>query len=207
MREGRPPGRWLAASTSVVVISMLALFLAPSSLFVLATFAATSVMALAAYLNGGVRGRIGAGALAAGVASAALLYLVFYLGNAGVSALNLPGANSSSERSIYALIASPSNPVPVQLAVLAFDAVGYETFFRGTLQDRLAPRVGVLAAPLVALFDAAIHLATFNLLWVGTTFVADLVWGLTYHYGRGLPASLTSHFLWDVAIFIVRPIV
>jgi membrane protease YdiL (CAAX protease family) len=56
------------------------------------------------------------------------------------------------------------------------------------------------------MLDAALHIATLNPLWVGATFVTDLVWGLTYHYGRGTQASFTSHLVWDVAIFIIRPI-
>ena len=100
----------------------------------------------------------------------------------------------------------PANPITVQLAVLLFDAVGYESFFRGVLQRGLQAKMGVVAAPAIALLDAGLHFATFNPLWVATTFVADLVWGLTYYYGKGLPASLTSHFVWDIAIFVIRPI-
>ena len=205
---GRPEANQrLILATAAVTGSMVALFLLPSSLFIPMTFVATGVMVVASYLTGSLVWKDARlRAIVAGLASAGLLYFIFYLGNAAVSSANLAGAGPASERSIYALIASPSNPLSLQIAVLAFDAVGYESFFRGTLQKRLAPRAGVLAAPAVALMDATIHLATFNILWVGTTFVADLVWGLTYHYGKGLPASTTSHFVWDLAIFIVRPI-
>jgi len=90
--------------------------------------------------------------------------------------------------------------------VLVFDAVGYEAYFRGALQGRLAGRLGVGSAFAVALFDAALHLATMNPLWVGTTFVADSVWGITWYYGGGVRSSMASHFLWDLAIFVIRPI-
>jgi membrane protease YdiL (CAAX protease family) len=96
--------------------------------------------------------------------------------------------------------------LPVQAGVLLFDSVGYESFFRGVLQEKMRPRLGAGAAPAVALLDAGLHLATLNPLWVATTFVADLGWGLTYRYGGRLPASVTSHLAWDVAIFLVRPI-
>jgi membrane protease YdiL (CAAX protease family) len=113
---------------------------------------------------------------------------------------------SAAEGSIYSLIASPVNPIYLQAGVLLFDAAGYESFFRGVLQDRLQTRMGVVAAPVVALFDAGLHLATLNLVWVGATFVADLVWGLTYYYGKGKQSSFVSHFVWDLAIFIIRPV-
>jgi len=196
----------LTPALACVVAGMLALFLVPGRLFVPVTFVATSVMMLAAYLVGAKGPRASLAAVLTGLGSAALLYAVFYGGNLAISTLGIPGLASSSETSVYSLIASPSNPLVLQVGVLAFDAAGYEAFFRGTLQARLERRLGLWAAPTVALLDAGIHIATLNPLWVATTFVADLTWGLTFHYGRDLSASLTSHFVWDLVIFVIRPI-
>jgi uncharacterized protein len=196
----------VAASFLAVASSMVALFLLPRSYFVPATFAATIVMLAAAYAVGLRPSFPRTLPVLIGLGSAVLLYFVFYLGNLAVQAAPLPGVNPAGESSIYSLIASPSNPLPVQLGVLLFDAAGYESYFRGTLQARLSPRIGGWSAPAVALVDAGLHIFTFNALWVGTTFVADLVWGLTYRYGGGTTASFTSHLLWDIAIFIIRPI-
>jgi membrane protease YdiL (CAAX protease family) len=128
------------------------------------------------------------------------------LGNIGVHVVLIPGFGATGETSIYSLISSPSNPLALQVVLLFFDAVGYEFFFRGALQKNLTDRFGLAAAPAVAMFDALLHVATLNFLWVGTTFVADLCWGLTYRYGHGLQANVSSHFLWDLAIFVLRPI-
>ncbi len=99
-----------------------------------------------------------------GIVSAAALYLVFYLGNAGYRRPSiLSGISASTESSIYSLIASPSNPLYLQVGVLAFDAVGYESFFRGVLQTRLEPRFGAGSLFLVALIDASIHIITLTL--------------------------------------------
>ncbi len=187
---------------------MLILFSIPRGYFVAATFVSTSCMIVASVLVRlpRTRSKLTLVALAAGLLSAGLLYLVFFAGALALKTL-IPGYGAESESSIYSLIASSSNPLPLQVGVLLFDAAGYESFFRGVLQKRLQPRMGVAAAPTIALFDAMIHLATLNLLWVATTFVADLVWGLTYYFGRGFQASFTSHFVWDLAIFIIRPIV
>jgi membrane protease YdiL (CAAX protease family) len=144
--------------------------------------------------------------VALGLGSAVLLYLIFVGGAAAVTMFHPFGITSASEASIYSLIASPSNPTPVQVAVLLFDAAGYEAFFRGVLQQKLGMRIGVGSAPLVALFDAGLHVITLNLLWVGATLITDLAWGLTFHYGKGKQASFTSHFVWDLAIFILRPV-
>jgi membrane protease YdiL (CAAX protease family) len=67
-------------------------------------------------------------------------------------------------------------------------------------------RLGVGSPFAVAAADACIHLLTLNPLWVVTTFIVDSIWGLTYHFTRDLSSSMTSHFVWDAAIFILFPI-
>ncbi len=193
----------------LVAGSLLALFEVPRAYFVAGTFAATTVMIASAYfirrpLDRRVKGWK---PWALGLASAVILYGVFYGGNLALKSGLIFPASGPQESSIYSLIASPTNPLWVQVAVLTFDAAGFEAFFRGTLQKALAPKLGVWAVPGVALFDSALHIATLNLLWVATTFVADVAWGLTYRYGKGFPASFTSDLAWDLAIFVLRPII
>lgn len=198
----------LAIAAAVVFAALAFLFVLPAVDFVPGTFIVTTVMVASAFWVRGVprlalpepRG------LALGLASAAALYAVFYGGNAAITLVGIPGLGASSEKSIYSLISNPSNPASVQILLLLFDAVGYESFFRGTLMGAARPRLGIMSAPLVAILDAALHLATLNFLWVATTFVADLFWGLTYYFGRGVWASATSHFIWDLAIFVLAPI-
>ncbi len=187
---------------------MVVLFSVPSAYFVAATFFATGCMIAAAFALGVVWGkaRPRAASIAIGLLSAAALYLVFYAGGAAIDAFHPFGMTSAAEGSIYSLIASPSNPLYLQVLVLLFDSAGYESFFRGGLQSRLQGRIGIAAAPVVAALDATIHIITLNPIWVGGTFVTDLAWGLTYQYGRGLQSSFLSHFVWDLAIFIVRPV-
>lgn len=214
---GRRPltnGAKFILGLAVVAASLAALFTLPSKYFVPSTFVATSCMLAASYVMGVRPGLNRAGRqIAIGLVSATTLYLVFLLGNEGIKALQPFGVGTSSENAIYSLIASPANPLPLQVAVLAFDSAGYEAYFRGVLQRRLQMRLGLAAAPAVAGVDAAIHaLALFQVgpataaLWVGTTFVADMAWGLTYRYSRGLGGSLTSHFVWDVMVFVILPI-
>lgn len=188
---------------------MLALFILPRGYFVLMTFVATWIMVVVAYGLGDLRtpSRFRSSSVAVGLASAALLYLIFFIGGAAVDTIHPLGMTSASEASIYSLIASPSNPLYFQVVLLFFDSAGFEAFFRGVLQKRLQARIGIAAAPAVALLDAGLHIATLNPIWIGATFVTDLVWGLTYYYGKGVQSSFTSHFVWDLAIFVVRPIV
>jgi membrane protease YdiL (CAAX protease family) len=186
---------------------MAVLFSVPAGYFVVATFMSTTCMIVAAFALGAVRrplGRVPV-SLALGVASAAILYLVFYAGGTAVDALHPFGMTSASENSIYSLVASASNPLWLQVLVLLFDSAGYEAFFRGVLQEKLQGRLGLGAAPAVALIDAGVHVITLNPIWVAGTFVTDLAWGVTYYRGS-LSSSFTSHFLWDLAIFVIRPV-
>ena len=198
--------RALTVGLAIVIASMLFLFTVPSSYFVEATFVSTSCMIGAAYAQRALTARHPRmRSVVLGLASAALLYCIFYGGGLLVSTYHPFGITSAAETSIYSLISSPANPVYLQAVVLLFDSAGYESFFRGVLQRRLRPRFGIVAAPAVASLDAVLHVATFNPLWVGATFVTDLLWGVTYHYG-GIQSSFASHFVWDIAIFILRPI-
>ena len=187
---------------------MVLLFTVPEGFFVPATFISTSCMIVSAVWVGGLRppARLRYASIGLGLVTALALYAVFFVGGWAVSTYHPFGITATSETSIYSLISSPSNPLWLQVGVLLFDSAGYESFFRGTLQARLARRVGVSAVPAVALLDACLHLLTLNLLWVGATFVTDVVWGLTYHYGKGTQSSFTSHLIWDLVIFIIRPI-
>ena len=192
----------------LVLAGMSTLFAFPRETFAFSTIVATSCMVVVAVASGDYRGLFAPRPLtiALGLVSAAALYALFALGNQAIVVFHPFGIGTQAEASIYGLIASPGNTTLTQVVVLAFDSVGFESYFRGTLQNRLAPRLGAGAPFVVAAIDASIHLASFNLLWVATTFVVDAVWGLTYHRTRDLSSSMLSHFVWDVAIFIIAPI-
>jgi membrane protease YdiL (CAAX protease family) len=197
----------LAAAVLAVLVSMVFLFVVPRAYFSGATIVSTSCMIVASYSLGLRPGkRPSARPLFVGVVSAAALYGIFFAGNAGINALHPFGLSSSNESSIYSLISGSGGTPYLSAVVLVFDSVGYESFFRGTLQARAQGRLGFLSAPAVAALDASIHIITGNLLWVATTFVADLAWGITYYSSKSLYAPFTSHLLWDVAIFIFLPI-
>jgi membrane protease YdiL (CAAX protease family) len=187
---------------------MVILFTVPPGYFVAATFASTGCMIVAALFLGALKipRKARFRAILLGVTTAAALYLVFYVGGAFVDELHPFGITSASETSIYSLVASSSNPVLAQVTVLLFDSAGYESFFRGVLQARLQSRMGPTAAVLIALLDAGLHVITLNPIWVVGTFLTDLVWGLTFYFGSGLQGSFASHYIWDLAIFVLHPV-
>jgi membrane protease YdiL (CAAX protease family) len=196
----------------VVAASMVVMFTVPSGDFIAAAYFSTGCMAVVGFvLSGGAKGyrrlfHPRPLTIAFGLLTAGLLYLVFYAGNAGITAIHPLGISASNEGSIYSLISSPANPAYIQVGILAFDSVGYESFFRGVLQTRLQGRTGLASVFIVALIDASLHIFTLNPLWIVTTFMADSVWGLTYYYSKDLTSNITSHFVWDIVIFLVFPI-
>ena len=201
-------GSRAALGFALVVAGMAPLFVFPKGVFAFSTVIATSCMTAVAVASGGYRKLFSPSRsrVALGLGAAAGLYALFALGNQAILAFHPFGIGRAAEASIYGLIASPGNPAALQATVLAFDSVGFESYFRGTLQRRMTPRLKA-AAPLVAASaDALIHVASFNLLWVATTFVVDSVWGLVYYRTGDLTSSMASHFAWDVAIFILAPI-
>jgi hypothetical protein len=187
---------------------MVLLFVVPPGLFVDATFVTTTCMILVSAALGGYRAlfRPSRRSLASGLAVAVLLYLLFIGGNLGISLFHPLGIGSSNENSIYSLIASPSNPLYLQFLVLVFDAVGYESFFRGVLQRRLSSRVGSAAPAAAAAIDAGVHILSLNPLWVVSTFIVDTVWGYNYRYAKDISGNIVSHFLWDILIFVLLPV-
>ncbi|MDG6950226.1 MAG: CPBP family intramembrane metalloprotease [Nitrososphaerota archaeon] len=200
--------RRVALGLTIVAVGMAPLFVLPGRDFALSTFVATGCMGAVAVASGGYRKLYSprAWTLALGAASAAGLYALFYAGNLAIAAFHPLGVGAQAETSIYALIASSGNPVPLQVLVLACDSLGFESYFRGTLQAHASPRLGGAAPFAVAAVDALIHAASLNILWVVATFLADSVWGLTYYRTGDLSSSVLSHFVWDIAIFMVAPI-
>ncbi len=192
----------------IVVASMVLLLTASKADFIDLTFLSTSCMIAASVSLGGYTRlfRPKARTLVIGLISAVLLYLLFVAGAAGIDALHPLGIGASSEDSIYSLIASPSNPIGLQVLVLVFDAVGYESFFRGVLQRAGDGRLGVASPFAIAAADAAIHLVSLNLLWAVTTFIVDSVWGAVFYFTGDMSSNVASHFVWDIAVFILFPI-
>jgi membrane protease YdiL (CAAX protease family) len=197
----------------VVILAMSILFLPPATrYFVLGVFVATPTMALVTFWLTRYRGlfkKNSPRSILVGIASAVALYAVFFLGNNFIKTFRPLGIGSSGESSIYSTIGS--HPLYLQIIILALDAFGFESYFRGTLQNFLSNKVTngkakVTGVFLAALCDALIHTISLNLLWVVTTFVADSIWGLTYLYTKDLRSSMTSHLVWDLVIFVIAPI-
>lgn len=191
----------------VVASTMIEMFTVPRSYFILGSIVSTSSMACVAYLlsyQTGNKFRAGLWRVGIGVAVAFFLYLIFLGGNYAVVHFKLLGVSATNEKSIYGLFSGTSTPLLV--FVLALDAIGFESYFRGNLQGLFSKKIGIGSVFLVALIDAVIHLSTFNSLFPVTVVVADSIWGLNYYATKNLYSNILSHFLWDLLIFVLLPI-
>ena len=200
----------LAAQLSgfaIVALTMVEMFTVPRQYFIFGSIVSTSAMGFVAYLlsyETGEKFRRGWWRILLGIGMAFVLYLIFLGGNYAVTNLKLFGVSGSNETSIYNLFSG--TPTPLLILVLALDAIGFESYFRGNLQTIFARKLGPASILVVALIDAAIHLSTMNPLFPATVIVADSVWGLNYYVTKDLRSNIVSHFLWDFLVFVLLPI-
>ena len=139
-----------------------------------------------------------------GVAIAAALWLVFWMGDT-LSAAWFPFARPQVQ-SVYTLRdEAPAWLVALQLLLLTGPAE--ELFWRGYVQRTLALRSNANRAFLLttALYTL-IHIWSFNLMLIMAAAVCGTMWGWLYRTRPGwLPALVLSHALWDAAVFVFFP--
>ena len=142
--------------------------------------------------------------LGLGLLSAALLYGVFFAGNA-LAPYVVPGAHGQVS-GIYGL-GEGSSRVWILLLLLFVTGPGEEIFWRGFVQERLMKRWGPLwgfAAATAAY--SGVHVFSLNPMLIMAALVAGLFWGAQYLWKRDLTALVVSHCLWSAVIFAVLPI-
>jgi membrane protease YdiL (CAAX protease family) len=165
-----------------------------------------TVVCVATYAlaNGAPRPRFRWSSMGVGVLSAALLYAVFFAGNA-LAPYVVPGA-AGQVGSIYDL-GQGSARIAVFLLLLLVTGPGEEIFWRGFLQGRLMQLLTPLGgyATATALYGA-VHVFSGNLMLTMAALVAGAFWGAQYLWRRDLLALVVSHSLWSAFIFAVLPI-
>ena len=143
--------------------------------------------------------------VALGVALAAALWVVFWLGEF-FSTLLFDFARGQVD-SIYGM-KEGENPLVLTLLMLLIIGPAEEIFWRGFIQNRFSarwnPNTGFIVTTLVY---SLVHLSKFNFMLIMAAMVAGLVWGLAYRFfPERLGAIIISHALWDCAVFIWFPI-
>jgi membrane protease YdiL (CAAX protease family) len=139
-----------------------------------------------------------------GIASAAVLYGIFYAGNE-ISRM-LFDFSEAQVSSVYAM-KDGQNPFVLSVALLLWIGPAEEIFWRGYVQRTLTGRKGQIAAvAITALIYALVHIWSFNFMLLMAALVCGAFWGLLYMLNKNLLTVLISHALWDVSVFILFPI-
>ena len=139
-----------------------------------------------------------------GMISAAVLYGIFYLGNAWAPYF-VPGA-SSQVGGIYELGTGTSRFL-IFLLLCFITGPGEEIFWRGFLQENLMKRFGNAGGfALGTLVYAGVHIFSMNFVLIMAALVAGAFWGALYLWKRDLGMVIVSHSLWSAFIFAVFPI-
>jgi uncharacterized protein len=138
-----------------------------------------------------------------GAASAAVLYLLFFLGKL-ILGLILPGSEMEID-SVYQK-GEGFSPIAIALLLLLVTSPAEEIFWRGYIQEgitrKLKPVLGIFLTTLVY---ALVHVWTMNLTLVLAAFTAGLFWGILYYWRKSLVLNIISHALWTWSIFILFP--
>ena len=142
--------------------------------------------------------------LAWGLVSAAVLWLVFWLGKA-VSIQAFP-ALADQVGAIYAKGQGISQWL---IAPLLFFVIGpcEELFWRRYMQAGLMERLGPLGGWLAATgVYTLVHLPSLNIMLMGAAAVAGGFWGLLYWRWGRIPPVIVSHAFWTTTAFVLFPI-
>ena len=139
-----------------------------------------------------------------GTLSAALLYVVFLIGDR-LSAMLFDFA-SVQVTGIYGT-KTQASPAVIGALLVLWIGPAEEIFWRGFIQRRLSENYGVWKGYLFACaIYAAIHLWSFNLMLIVAALVCGLFWGWMFLRFKSVWPGLISHAIWDLTIFILLPI-
>jgi len=136
-----------------------------------------------------------------GLASGALLYLLFF---AGYQLTKGSPIFSEGVGKIYELRTVPS--LLIGLLLVFPIGPGEEIYWRGFIQRRFSERLGTSAGLITATSAyTLVHLPTMNVPLMLTAFIGGLTWGYVYEKTGSLWPVIISHVLFDLLIFVIVP--
>ncbi len=138
-----------------------------------------------------------------GLASAALLYFVFLLGN--LAARTLFAFGGAEIDAVYGFGATTPRWVIAFLLMLVVGP-GEEFFWRGYVQRRLQAEFGWPGLAASVLIYGGAHLVTCNLMLIMAALTCGTFWALLYHRYGSLRINMISHAVWAAAIFVFFPL-
>ena len=143
-------------------------------------------------------------AIGFGLLAAVALWMIFYVGEY-LSGL-LFGFAREQVDNIYALKEGQSK-LWIALGLIFIMGPAEEIFWRGFVQQNFINKYGEWKGFVFAtLIYALVHIWSFNFMLVMAALVCGIFWGLMYRYNKNLVPLVISHAVWDVAVFILLPI-
>lgn len=139
-----------------------------------------------------------------GILSALLLYMIFYVGNEIIGRI-LP----SSKKGIASVYGFKEGASVLRISLLMMFVIGpgEELFWRGYLQRTFQNKWGKAAGFFIATgLYTLVHIGSGNAILVLAAGLCGLYWGFLYQRFRSITLLMISHTLWDILIFIVRPV-
>jgi len=138
-----------------------------------------------------------------GIASAILLYAVFFVGNIGLR--HIWPSTGPQIGSVYGFKSGASTLRIAALLALVIGP-GEELFWRGYLQRAWQTRFsGGAGWLLTAALYAAVHAGSGNPVLVLAAAVCGLYWGFLFRRYRSPLLVAVSHTLWDFLVFVAFP--
>jgi len=139
-----------------------------------------------------------------GVFSAVVLYAVFYVGNI-VSGYLFPFKDTQ----VLAVYSNKSqgNLTLIGSLLLFLIGPGEEIYWRGFIQTTLSNRFGNNKGYVLSvLLYSMVHITTGNFMLIIAALVCGAYWGWIYKKEQNLVPVIISHALWDLAIFVLFPL-
>lgn len=140
----------------------------------------------------------------AGIIGAAVLYLIFYLGNYAVALIGIDKLVGNVYQMIYGAV--PKIPLMV---VLVFIGIFEEIYWRGALQSYVRKNSKFFGHfPWIAttIFYALVHIAALNPILVVAAFFVGLVTSLVAEK-YGILSSMLTHIVWIELIVVFLPVI
>ena len=139
-----------------------------------------------------------------GIIGAVFLWVVFYVGEF-VATWLFDFARTQVD-SIYAM-KDGQDKIWIGLGLLFIIGPAEEIFWRGYVQHSFIKKHGEWKAFIfTTLIYALVHIWSFNFILIMAALICGIFWGLMYRYNKNLVPLVISHAVWDVAVFILFPI-
>ena len=139
-----------------------------------------------------------------GLLSATVLYGVFY--GCRILAEYMFSFAHSDIASVYTLKDNVHGGY-IALLLIFIIGPGEEIFWRGYVQRNFRKKFGFIGVILSVVAYTAAHLASGNLMLIAAAGVCGIFWSFMFFRFRSIWLNIISHVAWDVAVFVLWPLI